>query len=266
MNIAIITNEAKDIDRRVSRSAALLLRDAGANVLEIANTEAIPSGINFAITFGGDGTLLHAARQTAYSQTPILGVNVGTLGYLAELEPGEISMLTQLLDGNYHIEKRMLLSLKLIRDGQTILEDICLNDAVVTHGDIMRVIPLTLYCDGMEVKFFRGDGIIASTPTGSTAYSLSAGGPIVDPKSDSILLTPLSAHALYAKSFVFSDQRTVDIQVGELENRSAYLSSDGFDAHRLHTGDIVRLSRSEHSVSLVKLKNEGFFSLLYRKL
>jgi len=164
------------------------------------------------------------------------------------------------------IEKRMLLSLKLIRDGQTILNDICLNDAVVTHGDIMRVIPLTLYCDGMEVKSFRGDGIIASTPTGSTAYSLSAGGPIVDPQSDSILLTPLSAHALYAKSFVFSDQRTVDIQVGELENRSAYLSSDGFDAHRLHTGDIVRLSRSEHSVSLVKLKNEGFFSLLYRKL
>ena len=266
MKYVLITNFDKDKDGLVTKKAASILEKSGADAVRIASHEPIPGDADAILTFGGDGTLLHAAWQASLLGKPILGINVGTLGYLTELEAGEISLLEKLASGNYRIENRMMLSIDVMRDGKNVLHEDALNDAVITHGEIMRVIPLTLCCDGTEVKSFRGDGIIASSPTGSTAYSLSAGGPVVDPLADSITLTPLSAHALYAKSFVFSPDRRIEVLVGALEGRSAYVSGDGREVFSLSSNDRVVISRSPRKTALIKIKDESFFSILYQKL
>ena len=266
MKYALITNLTRDIDGKCSQNAAEILNKAGGTAAFYDDMDAVPEDVDIVITFGGDGTLLHAATEAAARHKPILGVNMGTLGYLTELEAAEINALSRLEQGDYTLEKRMLLEVNVLRAGECVYHDHALNDVVVTHGEIMRVIPLRFSCGGHEIKRFRGDGIIVSTPTGSTAYSLSAGGPVVDPTADSIILTPLSAHELRANSFVFSPEREVEIGIEDLENRSAFLSADGRETFRLASGDEIRLRRSPEKAELVKLRDEGFFTVLYRKL
>ena len=266
MKYAMITNREKDPRGLCTEEAAGYLKKYGAEVVMLDTDCPVPSDVDIIMTFGGDGTLLHAAYQAAELQKPILGINTGTLGYLTELEPSELALLEKLETGDYTVEKRMLLAVDVVRDGKSVYHDDALNDVVCTHGEIMRVIPLAFSSDGTEIKRFRGDGLIASTPTGSTAYSLAAGGPIVDPTADSIILTPISAHDLRANSFVFSPERKIEIGIGDLENRSAFLSADGREVFQLHSGDRVQLCRSPKVVELVKLKNRNFFTVLYNKL
>ena len=266
MIYALITNREKDPLGRCTEEAAGILTRAGGKVVFLDAEESVPEYADVIVTFGGDGTLLHAAYQAADLEKPIIGVNTGTLGYLTELEPSELGLLEKLETGDYRSEKRMLLSVEVRRKGESVYRDDALNDVVVTHGEIMRVIPLLFSCAGTEIKHFRGDGLIASTPTGSTAYSLSAGGPVVDPMADSIILTPLSAHELRANSFVFSPEREIEIGIGDLENRSAFLSADGRGVVRLMSGDSVLLGKSEKKVELIRLKDESFFTVLYKKL
>jgi len=266
MNITLIVNSERDPKKRVSTDVVEILKKQGAEVSVIANGEKLPELCDLAITIGGDGTLLHTSKQAAFRSIPILGINTGHLGFLAGLENSEISILEQLPSKNFKTENRMLLYLELRRDRKTVYEDIALNDIVVSHGETMRVIPLSLYCDDMMVKEFRGDGLIISSPTGSTAYSLSAGGPVVDPLAESITATPLNAHAIYAKSFVFSEKRTITCTIGALENRTAFLSADGREAIGLRSGDLVRVKKADYYLKLVKMKEESFFSTLYRKL
>lgn len=266
MKYALITNREKDPSGRCTEEAAGYLEKCGGEVLYLNTDDSVPKEADILVTFGGDGTLLHAAYQASEMDKPILGVNTGTLGYLTELEPSELSLLEKLEKGEYTVEKRMLLAVDVEREGKLVYHSDALNDVVCTHGEIMRVIPLSFSSDEIEIKRFRGDGIIASTPTGSTAYSLSAGGPVVDPMADSIILTPLSAHELRANSFVFSPERKLEIGIGDLENRSAFLSADGRDVFPLSSGDRVKLCRSPKTVSLIKLKEEGFFTVLYNKL
>ena len=263
---ALITNPERDTGSRVAKEAAALLQKTGAETVLLVSGDDIPRDADAVLTFGGDGTLLHAAWQASLLGMPILGVNVGTLGYLTELEAGEIRLLEKLAAGGYRIENRMMLSIDVLRDGENVFHEEALNDAVISHGEIMRVIPLTLCCDGVEVKSFLGDGIIASSPTGSTAYSLSAGGPVVDPLADTVTITPLSAHALYAKSFVFSPERRIEVRIGDLEGRSAFVAGDGRDVFPLASRDLVTITRSSRKTTLIKIKDESFFKILYQKL
>ncbi|MBR0143217.1 MAG: NAD(+)/NADH kinase [Clostridia bacterium] len=262
----LISNPEKDAGSRIAKSAAALLQQYGAETILFLSDEKIPSDADAVLTFGGDGTLLHAAWHASLWEIPILGINVGTLGYLTELEAGELPLLAKLASGEYRIENRMMLSIDVLRDGKNVFHEEALNDAVISHGEIMRVIPLTLCCDGIEVKSFRGDGIIVSSPTGSTAYSLSAGGPVVDPLADSITITPLSAHALYAKSFVFSPERRIQIVIGDLEGRSAFVAGDGRNVFPLSSRDLVTITRSLRKTRLIKIKDESFLKILYQKL
>jgi len=266
MNIVLVVNFEKDMGGNASRAVNDILTAQGVQVAVISSGQTVPEGCDLIITFGGDGTLLHASRQAAIRSIPILGINTGHLGFLTSLEGSELSLLENFLYKPLRVEKRMLLHMDLIRGNQRIAEDLALNDIVVSHGEIMRVIPLTLFCDQMQVKDFRGDGLIVSSPTGSTAYSLSAGGPVIDPSAESMTATPLNAHVIYAKSFVFSANRVVTISVGALENRSAFLSADGREAIALQSGDQVRIRKADCYLSLVKIKEESFFSTLYRKL
>lgn len=218
------------------------------------------------ICFGGDGTILHASKTAMRRNIPILGVNIGTVGFMAELESSEMSLLARLADDDYQIDERMTIFVRLIHEGRVIYRDLALNDAVVTKGAVARVIQTSVLLDGVEAMNFSGDGLIAATPTGSTAYSMSAGGPIVEPQADNIILTPICAHDLQPRSLIASPQRKVEIQVGRVNRRNAFLSVDGGKALRVYGGDRILLEMGNQKTKLLKLKNVTFFDIVKSKL
>lgn len=217
------------------------------------------------ICFGGDGTILHSSKIATRHHVPILGVNMGTMGFMAELEAGELSLLSKIATGDYRIEKRMMLRVTVHNDGNELFNETALNDAAITKGAVARVIQMSVECDGVEAINCSGDGILISTPTGSTAYSMSAGGPIVEPQAQNIILTPICAHAFQAKGIVTAPWRTITVKLGKLGRRNAFLSVDGGRAFRLNVGDTVTVRRAEQETRLVRLKDTSFFEILNNK-
>lgn len=216
------------------------------------------------VTFGGDGTILHAARMLAPVGVPILGLNMGHLGFIADLERDEAGLILKLLSGGYRIEQRMMLDVALERGGQIVLRDCALNDVVLRGA--YRPVSMAVACDGQPMSTFSGDGVILSTPTGSTAYSMAAGGPVVDPDAENIIITPLNAHVLYARSFVLAPERAISVTPGGLDTRSAYCTVDGNEPVSLEPGDIVHVTRSACQAKLVKISERSFYGKLYSKL
>lgn len=280
MKILIAPNPSRDVDLKATIDISRLLAEAGAEVLlpEYAKGPEMPDRAAYygcairacapdvIITVGGDGTLLKAAREAAYGGFPVVGVNLGNTGFLTELDPGETVLLKRLLTGEYRVEKRMMLDIEIHRGSSLIYAESALNDCIIGRGSKMRNIPLSLYSDESEIKTFYGDGVVIATPTGTTAYSLSAGGPIVDPMAECIVITPVCPHAFYARSFVLEKNRMVKVKIGSLEQREARLSCDGVDSVTLETDDIVTIKRSEREFKIIKLKNSGFFDKLKSKL
>ena len=218
------------------------------------------------VVFGGDGTILRAARVSAGTEVPILGVNAGTIGFMAELESGEMGLLSRLATDDYQIDERMTLYVRLLHEGRVIYRDVALNDAVITKGAVARVIQPSVWLDGVKAMSFNGDGIIAATPTGSTAYSMSAGGPIVEPQADNIILTPICAHNLQPRSLIAAPERKVEIQIGRVNKRNAFLSVDGGRAMRVYGGDSVLIEAGNQKIKLIKLKETSFFDIVISKL
>ena len=218
------------------------------------------------ICFGGDGTILHVSKTAEKYNVPILGVNIGTVGFMAELECGEIGYLKKLASDDYQVDERTTLHVRLLHEGKTVFEENALNDAVVTKGAVARVIQTTVLLDGVEAMNFSGDGIVIATPTGSTAYSMSAGGPIVEPGSDSILLTPICAHYMQARSMIAASHRKIEIQVGRVTRRNAFLSVDGGKAMRVFGGDRILIESGCSKIKLLKLKDTSFFDIIKTKL
>jgi len=218
------------------------------------------------ICFGGDGTLLHASKAATYHDIPVLGVNIGTMGFMAELESTEVSQLALLAKNEYSIEERMMITASVIRDGAVVMRESALNDAVITKGAVARVIQMGIYCDGTEAISFSGDGVIVCTPTGSTAYSMSAGGPIIEPSAENICITPVCAHTMQARPIVTAGSRTIEVKIGRIGRKNAFLSVDGGRAFRLNAGDTVRITKSKYTTKLVRLTKKSFFEILYKKL
>lgn len=218
------------------------------------------------ICFGGDGTILHAAKDANACGVPIMGVNMGSVGYMAELEQSELSLLGRLAELKYTLESRMMLDVRVIHEGKTVYEDLALNDAVITKGAVARIIDLSVYGDKMLLSDFGGDGLIVCTPTGSTAYSLSAGGPIVEPTAENIIVTPICAHALHARPIVLSQERVVSARLGKLARKTAYLTVDGGKAVKLSGGDTVEVRKSQAVTRLVRLSNRSFYEIMNQKL
>ncbi len=218
------------------------------------------------VCFGGDGTILHAAKDANAYEMPILGVNMGSVGFMAELENGELSQLSKLAQGKYTIEARMMLDVKVDRGGRTIFQDVALNDAVVTKGAVARVIDLAVYGDRVLISELAGDGVILSTPTGSTGYAMSAGGPIVEPTAENIIFTPICAHSLHAKAVVLGSERLISVRLGKDSRKSAYLSVDGGRAFKLTAGDRVEVAKARSQTKLVKLTGRSFYEVLNHKL
>ncbi len=225
---------------------------------EIANTELI-------ICFGGDGTILHMAKTATRAGIPILGVNIGTMGFMAELENTELEQLRRLATNDYTLDSRMMLDVTIHRGRDIIFHDICLNDVVITKGAVARIIRMRVKCDSVQALEFGGDGVIFATPTGSTAYSLSAGGPIVEPEAHNILITPICAHDVDSRCIVASDKRVITVELTHNTRRNAYLSADGGKAQCLVMGDVATIQKSKLTTKLIRLNHRSFYDAVNTK-
>lgn len=213
------------------------------------------------VVFGGDGTVLRVAADCAVNDTPVFAVNLGKLGFLTEAEPSETDEVVDLLlRGDYSCSSRSMLNV--VCDGKVYL---ALNESVVARGPLTKMIKIDAYADGLFVDGYYADGVIIATPTGSTAYSLSAGGPIVDPDVDAFVLTPVGSHSLHTRPIVFSDKKVIELKVAKTDT-FAYLSIDGRDVMKLQNGEIVRISLSDKRVRFIDSKGEGFVTRLLDKL
>lgn len=285
MKIVLSSNPYRDKGMRVALEARRILEHAGAQTvlclpfqpkkgdrLELPRQVApsmmekeLPSA-DLLICFGGDGTILHAARDATLHGVPILGVNTGSVGFMAELERSELPLLAPLAHGMYTIEERMMLDVKVLRGDRLISQDTALNDAVISKGSMARVAEMEVLADRVKVTSITGDGVIVATPTGSTAYSMSAGGPIVEPTSKSIIVTPVCAHQLAVRAMVLAPERIVTVQLPRGNRKYLYLSVDGGKAVRLTGGDRVEIRRSERATQLVRLADRSFYQVINQKL
>ena len=223
--------------------------------------------VDAVIVLGGDGTILDAARRAAPCHVPVLGLNLGRLGYLAELETGEMSMLSRLIEGDYRLEERSMLNIDIIDTEQNVRKtEYALNDAVLSNGSISRIVDLVLYEGGVEVASYRSDGMIVSTPTGSTAYSLAAGGAIVDPRLNCLCVTPICPHSLHARPLIFPDEASIEIKNVCQREKTLYLTIDGRINHEIYIGERVRVTRSELSTQFIRIKDSGFYERLRQKM
>ena len=280
--IILTPNPYRDKNFNTVREAVSILKAAGADVrvclpFEVDRTYDLPRDIRFTrldrelpgadmvVCFGGDGTILHMAKAATRHGIPILGVNIGTMGFMAELEAGELQLLSRIATGDYTVDKRMMLDVTVHRDRDIIFHDICLNDVVITKGAIARIVHLQVKCDGVQAMECGGDGVIVATPTGSTAYSLSAGGPIVEPEAASILITPICSHDVASRCIVASDRRIITVALSSNARRSAYLSADGGKALRMNMGDVATIKRSNLVTQLVRLKDRSFYDVVNMK-
>lgn len=280
--VIMTPNPYRDKDFATVRRASQILTEAGIEVrlclpFEVDRSYDLPKDLKFSrldrelhdadliICFGGDGTILHMSKTATRAGIPILGVNIGTMGFMAELESTELEQLKRLATGEYTIDKRMMLDVTVFRDRDIIFHDICLNDVVITKGAVARIVHLVVECDGVEAMECGGDGVIVATPTGSTAYSLSAGGPIVEPAAHSILVTPICAHDVGSRCMVASDQRIITVRLTRNARRNAYLSVDGGKSVRLNMGDVTKIKKSNLETSLVRLKDRSFYDVVNQK-
>ena len=218
------------------------------------------------IAFGGDGTILHLARTVALHGVPVLGINLGSLGFMSELEQNELERLHDLKDWSFSVESRMMLDVTVLRDGKPVYNNIALNDGVISKGSVARVVRLDVATEEGRLTKITGDGAIVSTPTGSTGYSLAAGGPIVEPTARNLLLTPICPHSTRASSYVLSPDHTITIEAADANRKFVYLSVDGGKAFSLKNGDKVRVRQSRFVTKLVRLSKKSFCEILDSKM
>lgn len=224
------------------------------------------SDVDCVIALGGDGTFLRAARMAAFSGIPILGVNVGTLGFLTEIELNEMEeSLEKLVNGQYHIEERMMLEAKILRNGKEVERFVGLNDVVLTKGPLARLQILDVFVGKEFVTTYKADGVIISSPTGSTAYSLSAGGPIIHPEVEVSIITPICPHTLQARPVVIPSHTQVKIIVAGRQLDSM-LTIDGQSGFEIMEGDEIIVSKASCSTKLIRIKDYKFFKILQEKL
>lgn len=277
--IGFITNLEKDRDLSFTENLVDFVSKKGCTPLlsdniskcgntksEILSLDEIYKEADFAVVLGGDGTILRVAVQSAVYDLPILGINLGTLGYLAEVEKTDAeTAIEAVLNGDYSIEKRMMIEAAIGSRGIEYDKSIALNEVTVNNGVFSRMIEISLEINNQYVDTFRADGIIVSTPTGSTAYNLSAGGPILKPDTELMAVTYVCPHALYSRPYVVSGNDTVKISVGGDYN-NVILSLDGQHTVPIKTGDCITVKRSKYYTSIINTSKLSFYDILRRKM
>ena len=276
-NIAVIPNEKKDPVFEYTKNLINYLADKDINifldsiykqkinncVLKYLDEEDLYKSCDLLIALGGDGTMLRAAAGASRQNKPIIGVNLGRIGYMSEIELHEIELFENLFSGNYKIENRMMIDVEIIKNTGIIYAGSALNDAVVSHGVFAKLIDIGLFCDNVKITHYWADGVIIATPTGSTAYSMSAGGPIIDPNIACLCVTPICPHSLVNRPVIFSHDSVLEIRS---PNAYVYLTIDGQINIKLEEGDSVRIKKSQFTAKLLSVKNHGFFDVVRKKL
>lgn len=280
--IVLCPNPSRDHGMKVTRAADAILRDMGFQTVvcspfkdqkdgafgdyEVRPLTQEMKNADLLITFGGDGTILHLAKLVALNQVPVLGINMGGLGFVAELEAGELDALRKLKNWDFQVEQRMMLDVSVLREGRQIYTNLGLNDAVIREGPISHVIHLKVSSDGRHLADIAGDGAIIATPTGSTAYSLSAGGPVVEPEATTLLLTPICTHNMRFSSYVLSPEHTLTVELERNGRKPVYLFVDESRAFALRSDDKVVVRRSKHTTRLVRLTERSFCEVFAQKM
>ena len=235
--------------------------------LEFVTQDELYSTAELLVILGGDGTILEASRRAAMRKIPILGINLGHLGYMAELEMDELDMLSRLFDGSYSLEDRSMLSLEILDDTRTRISSFALNEVAITNGSgIARIIDLELSEGGAVISSYRADGLIVATPTGSTAYSMSAGGTICDPRLNCLCVTPICPHSLAARPLIFPDDAVLEVKNTSVREKMLYITADGRINYEFYRGNIARITRSGMVTQLVRLKPYSFYHKLRAKM
>ncbi len=273
MKIALFPNyRTQHVREEVKRVCAMLARLSVEVLLPSdeafppADAEALFSACDIAIALGGDGTIIHCAKHAAAFGKPVLGINCGRLGFMAGLETNELDKLQCLIDGTYDTEYRMMLDIALTRDENTVHYS-ALNEAVISRDALTRMIEIDVSNHGVLMPRYQADGLIVSTPTGSTAYSLSAGGPVVDPALNCLLLTPICPHSLHTRPYIFNDDACLSVQPRWREDGPrVFLTVDGEQAVAIENGATIRVMRSQNRAALIKLQQQSFYEILDRKL
>ncbi len=218
------------------------------------------------IAFGGDGTILHLARTLALHRVPVLGINLGNLGFMSELESNEIERLYDLKDWDFNIENRMMLDVTVLREGKAVFSNIALNDAVISKGAVARVVRLDIATEEGRLTKVTGDGVIISTPTGSTGYAMAAGGPIIEPTARNLLIAPICPHSTRGCTYVLSPEHVITVETADANRKFVYLSADGGKAFNLRNGDIVRVRQAKFDTKIVRLSKKSFCEILDSKM
>lgn len=277
--VGVIPNINKDKDLEVTKSVVKWLLEHGSEpyLNEIVASKMgydeygrkstdIYSKCDFIIALGGDGTILNVARLCAPFDTPIFAVNLGHLGFLTEVDVNEVFVsLDKIYKGEYTVEKRMMLEANVVKNDMEIINFRALNDIVITRGAFSRMARINTYVNNNYVDTYLADGVIIATPTGSTAYSLSAGGPIVYPTLEVIIITPICPHTLYSRSIIVSREDVLRLEISE-ENQDLMITTDGQQGYKLDYRDIIYIKKSNEYTNLIKVKNTNFFDLLRDKL
>ena len=280
--IILCPNPNRDPGMKTTRAAEAILHDMGFETVVCSpfrdqkegafgdyETKPLPQEIKNAdllITFGGDGTILHLAKLAALNKMPILGINMGGLGFVAELEASELDALYKLKDWDFQTEQRMMLDVSVMREGRQIYTNLGLNDAVIREGPISHVIHLKISSDGRHLANIAGDGVIVATPTGSTAYSLSAGGPVMEPMAQAMVVCPICIHNMRFSSYVLSPEHTLTVELERNGRKPVYLCVDESRAFALRSDDQVVVRRSKYTTRLVKLSEKSFCEIFAQKM
>lgn len=272
----LLSNGVESIAREVFEvlskyNVKIIVSDALCEVFADCDVEFLPddSLVNLcdvAIAIGGDGTTLNVAKQFAEVDKAVLGINAGRLGFMSGLEKDELFLLEQVVNSSYEIDERLMLKAEIIRDNQVISTHHCLNDAVISRGNFARLIDVEISCKDRSVTKLRSDGMIISTPTGSTAYSMAAGGPVVSPEASCIIATPICPHSLIDRSIIFSTDTTLTIKAYNDLNNSPILTIDGGEGIVIDDTCEIRITKSELKTKLIKLKPENFYEILNKKI
>lgn len=285
MRVLLSSNPYRDKGLRIAIEAREILKKKGAEVnlclpfqLKRGERLQLPPHIllgtqevelphaDVLICFGGDGTLLHAARDAVRFDLPVMGVNMGSVGFMAEIEKTELHLLSRLMKKEYTIENRMMLSVRQYRGDHLILDELALNDAVVSKGSMARVAEVEIYADKHHATTVMGDGVIFSTPTGSTAYSMSSGGAIADPEAQLMMITPICPHQLSSRPMILPPERKITVRLPRGSKKYLYLAVDGGKPFRISADERVEITRAKEVTKLLRLTKRSFYDILHQKL
>ena len=271
MVVAILPNLDKRGSAEVVEKLGVILKQEGIVAylpdticspnFKTAPEDSLYSLADIIITIGGDGTIIRYAKRAALDNKPVLGINAGRMGYLANIEQNELSLISKLKSKEYFVEDRMMLSVDVFENGNLINSYTALNDAVITSGFISRIVDISVSV-GKDTINYLADGLIVSTPTGSTAYSMSAGGPIIDPSTENMCITPICSHSLSAKPILLGAEKEISLKSFSKKRTEIYLTVDGRKVTNVKPYTQIKITKSPNSVKLIRLNDRSFYKTL----